>query len=538
MKARNEKNTAHAGVAAENTSNGDSPQAKARTRGQSDAGNICGANNGDEEQPGSSIPRSTDRTGQPKSQEKVENLGKTFPDHDDATPGLKKASARKNEFEKPPEVEVEVEEEEGESVSQFKEKAFPEPMAEEAFYGPLGKAALVMKPILEANVEGAYMQLIVLAGNLIGRVPFIKQAGIHHTNEYTVIVSNKPGEGKGAALYYTKSLLTHIDAPWAIIKADGREFPSGESIITAIRDAKTLKNGTKIGGVLDKRFPIIEEEFASLLAAASRPGNKLSGTLRKLFDSPMVYSIAGKTDPEMVTKSHVSLDAHITKGELLLKQPVVEEVNGFGSRNLWTAVHGINEISRPPDINWKDYSTILNDLRGAVKMFQPTVSSALDMENDGEIELTWSIKGGEEWDARYKSTVKSKLLERRKVHLLKLSLIFAVFDCKTTIEPQHLEAAFAVWEYVERSIKWIFGDKTNHKDADKILWELVRRGTVGMSRKDISIEVFSRNRSSTEIKQALEILLDNKLVRTEPIKTKDSDRPTEWWWAVNPLTRC
>ncbi len=62
--------------------------------------------------------------------------------------------------------------------------------------------------------------------------------------------------------------------------------------------------------------------------------------------------------------------------------------------------------------------------------------------------------------------------------MLRLSLLYALLDCSSTIRVEHLQAALAVWDYCEVSVRYIFGTKTGNPVADRII-EAVRESICG-----------------------------------------------------------
>jgi len=61
--------------------------------------------------------------------------------------------------------------------------------------------------------------------------------------------------------------------------------------------------------------------------------------------------------------------------------------------------------------------------------------------------------------------LRGALCGRAEAHVLRLSLFYALFDSSSTIRPEHLQAALAVWDYCERSIGHIFGAATGDASA-------------------------------------------------------------------------
>lgn len=105
-------------------------------------------------------------------------------------------------------------------------------------------------------------------------------------------------------------------------------------------------------------------------------------------------------------------------------------------------------------------------------------------------------------------------------------MVYAVMDCSRTIEREHLEAALALWQYAEDSARYIFGDATGDKVADKIVAAL-KEEPEGLARTDI-IHLFKRNVKQDRIDQALTVLQTLGLVRCEQEET--GGRPAERWF--------
>ena len=52
---------------------------------------------------------------------------------------------------------------------------------------------------------------------------------------------------------------------------------------------------------------------------------------------------------------------------------------------------------------------------------------------------------------------------------MRLAALYAVMDKSKTIEKEHLMAALALWHYAEASARYIFGDATGDRVADRIM---------------------------------------------------------------------
>jgi hypothetical protein len=113
---------------------------------------------------------------------------------------------------------------------------------------------------------------------------------------------------------------------------------------------------------------------------------------------------------------------------------------------------------------------------------------------------------------------------RAEAQVSRLAMIYTLLDGTDTIEPVHLQAALALWDYCERSCAWIFGHGTGDRYADQLLMELRRTG--GMTNTEI-VHFFGRNKSRADIKMILEPLVEAGLVI--PGKPAVGGKPAEKW---------
>jgi hypothetical protein len=117
---------------------------------------------------------------------------------------------------------------------------------------------------------------------------------------------------------------------------------------------------------------------------------------------------------------------------------------------------------------------------------------------------------------------------RAEANTLRLSCIYALLDETFVVGARHLAAALEVWYFCENSCAFIFGNSTGNPTADTILAKL-KQSTNGVTRSELS-ELFSRNRSSVDLNEAL------RLLQTAGLATQTAEptvgRPTERWWAA------
>jgi Protein of unknown function (DUF3987) len=413
-----------------------------------------------------------------------------------------------------------------------KEQPFPEPMAKEAYYGIAGEVVNIIRAQSEACPESILAQFLVGTGNIIGRKPYRRQAGMHHLNEFVVLVGETSSGCKGASWDATNALLEAVDPDWFENRIH-TGIQSGEAVITLVRDSKMRpgKGGklTIVSGVSDKRLLIFEDEFPRLLMVANRQGNILSMTLRTAFNGKKVLENASKNDPEKATGALISLIGHGTPEEMRKHLSTIEATNGFANRLLFIAARGIGEVPIPAPINWAtEYPAIVARLQALVQNFQNRPTTYLD----------WTQAGAVAWKQYYRECKKRKftglldpIVKRSLAHTLRLTMFYALLDNVSGMTPDHLAAAKTVVAYSERSAQWTFGQKLGDRYADRLFWELERR-PAGMTKTEISVEVFGRNSWVTEINMTLALLRDNGLADCRLERSPGAKKPTERWFSL------
>ena len=92
------------------------------------------------------------------------------------------------------------------------------------------------------------------------------------------------------------------------------------------------------------------------------------------------------------------------------------------------------------------------------------------------------------------------LAERRSprgvTQVLRLSLIYALFDGADRIDAAHLDAALALWSYCEHSARWLFSSyeaEVQSENAGGLAAFIRDGGPEGRTRTEISVDYFKRN---------------------------------------------
>ena len=425
-------------------------------------------------------------------------------------------------------------------------KLWPQ-LGKEALHGPAGKLVTTISPQTEADPVAILIQFLVAFGSLIGRGPhFLVDAVRHSLNLFAVVVGATASSRKGTAWAHARSAVENVAAivgdGWASNLQTG--LSSGEGLIWAVRDPIESKQPIrqKAGGksrkitgyktvvedhgVEDKRLPIVEPEFASTLKVAARDGNTLSPVLRLAWDGNRLQ-ILTKNSPAKATDAHISVIGHITKFELRRYLTETDQANGLANRFLWVLVRRSKLLPDGGALELKDLLDLIFEISESYE-FAKTVE---EMRRDDKARSLWHQVYAELSGDGY--GLRGAITARAEAQTMRLACLYALLDQSADIREEHLRSALAVWRYCEESVRFIFGDALGHPVADKILTNL-RQSPEGLSRTELT-DLFKRNRTRTEIQNALDLLVDRGLARFSKELTNGSGRAPELWFTTDPL---
>jgi hypothetical protein len=197
--------------------------------------------------------------------------------------------------------------------------------------------------------------------------------------------------------------------------------------------------------------------------------------------------------------------------------------NGFGNRFLWTAVRQSKDLPDGGNLFSVDFAPINRRLADAAE----TARTVKEMTRDAEAGAMWRAVYGELGAGR--PGLLGAILSRAQPQVARLSCGYALLDGSAVVHAEHLLAALALWKYCEDSARFVFGDAMGDPDAEKLLAAL-RDAEGGLSRSEISITVFGKNKRKADICRLLGDLLSLGLIhrRTGP---STGGRPAERWFA-------
>lgn len=427
------------------------------------------------------------------------------------------------------------------SDSSLPTQDWPRELQPEAYHGIAGKIVRMIEPHTEADKAALLFQFLAAMGNLVARDAWISADGArHHLNLFIAIVGATSKGRKGTSWNQIARLISDLDEKWKN-ECITNGLSSGEGLIYAVRDpiietkpvkAPLAKAGetesfVKDPGVEDKRLLVTEGELVSALNVMSREGNTLSAVIRQAWDGGNLNTLV-KNNSIRSTAPHISIIGHITKEELIHSLGKTEMANGFANRFLWIAAKRSKILPEGGAIDTVDFSRVINCLRSVIDFAQSV----------GEITRAEITR--EQWRADYtqlsegKPGLVGKITGRAEAQVMRLSALYALLDRSKVILPVHHLAAMAVWKYCEDTARWLFGNRTGDKNADKILAALRNAGKDGMSRTEISDTVFKRNLSAHDLHEALQKLVEFDLIRKSRVATRTGATEERWFFRSAP----
>jgi hypothetical protein len=345
-------------------------------------------------------------------------------------------------------------------------------LAEDAWHGLASEVVRTMEPYTEADAVGLLATFLTVFGNLVGPGTYAYAGDRQHPGRLnTALVGNTSKARKGTAQAAVDYLMRMVETPWDYL----RGLATGEGLV------KWLEEMTPDSGPDEENDDIVviqsppsllvvEEEFSKLLAVASREGTTLSQMVRGLWDTGDA-DIPTKKDPLRVRGAHVSQITHITIEELQAKLTTTDIANGFANRYEFFLVrrgkllpHGVRSKDRPT------YEGQVRVRAGQVKKRLADARDRGELQRTEEADKVWE-QAYERWDDEGQAApgMVGSLIGRIEAHALRLSLVYALLDGANAIGPEHVRAAIAVVDYAADTARYLYGDQTGNKTADRLL---------------------------------------------------------------------
>lgn len=418
---------------------------------------------------------------------------------------------------------------------------FPASLRPGAFHGVAGQIVRMIEPHTEADPAALLVQFLAAIGNIVGRNVWIRADGArHHLNLFATVVGSTSKGRKGTSWSQIERIVGELDEVWTKDRITNG-FSSGEGLIDEVRDPVVERKPAKgplakpgeteeiikDNGVADKRLMVVEGEFVNALKVMDRLGNTLSPVIRQAWDGRTLNTMV-KNSKSRCAAPHITIVGHITREELLSSLGRTEIANGFANRFLWVAAKRSKILPEGGDIDTVDFGRVINCLRSVID-FAQTVGEVRRAEVTREL-----------WHADYiqlsegKPGMVGSITGRAEAQVMRLSVLYAVLDRSKVILPVHHHAAMAVWKYCEDTVRWLFGNRTGDKNADKILSALRNCRDAGLSRTDISVDVFARNLPAHDLHEALQKLAEFDFAHKRRVPTRTGATEERWFYGSAP----
>jgi uncharacterized protein DUF3987 len=395
--------------------------------------------------------------------------------------------------------------------------AKPRPLGDDAYHGIAGAVVRELEPHSEADPASLLVQLLVAAGNALGRyVPAYKvEADYHRGRLFTVIVGPTSRGRKGTSWGRIEHLMERVDRDWTDEHVLHGGLSTGEGLIQALNNYDSEEEDQQSGEVFvvpsDKRLLVLEPEFARVLKVAKREGSTISAVLRSLWDRD-VANVATRNNPLSVKQAHLSVIGHITRSELRREISDVDILDGFANRFLFVYAERSKLLPFGGDIDDDMMASLSARLREAITEERHFNSIVMDEETRGE------------WVADYPALTAERpglygaATARAEAEVIRLAVIYALLDRTRLIRREHLRAALEVWRYCHDSARHIFGTRIGDTVADRVLAEIRDSQGGYMDRNEIR-EFLGHKIDSNRIDLAREALVELGHIDIEQIAT-------------------
>ncbi|GGX54158.1 DUF3987 domain-containing protein [Streptomyces fructofermentans] len=369
-------------------------------------------------------------------------------------------------------------------------------LGEDAFHGLPGRIVRTIEPHTEADPAAMLFTLYAAAGAYIGRKPHMfAGAEEHGARIWPLIIGRTAGGVKGTSWAEIRRVMRAADHDFMQGKVVGG-LSSAEGLIYAVRDGGDPDDEQEEGfdpGVKDKRLLVVETEFASVLAQGKREGNTLLPLIRQAWDGGTLRTMTIR--PRVATDPHVVIIGHITPTELRVRLSEAERAGGTMNRFLPVMSKRSKLL---PDGGHLEEAT--------VKALGAELAAVLDKAKDiGR--MSRGVDAHKAWVTLYTRLASdhagdgrvAQVVARAAPQVLRLSVMAALLDGADYIDLPHMQAAEAMWDYIEDSAWYVFSEGTGDTDLDRLKLFVDAAGPEGVTRTAVANECFGKNKTGDQI---------------------------------------
>lgn len=386
-------------------------------------------------------------------------------------------------------------------------------------YGLAGDAVRLIEEFTEADPVVIYATLLAELGCMIGPGPHVRAGHVDHPARLNVIAVGKTAKArKGTSAAAAGIFTKKVDPEFMATRVLGG-FGSGEALVDEVRDP-VPSNDPDVPddpGSADARLLVKEGEFATVLSVCTRESSTLSQHIRNAWDGVRLET-RSRTKKSVSTRHHICVVGHITAEELRKGLNAVESLNGFANRMLFVCAKRARLLP-------------FDDEPDPVAVEQVAAALATRVEKARHIgRVQFAQDARPVWERLYKEMdqdcaggMLGAITARSEPYTLRIALLLALLDGSRLIEVDHLNAAYALWNYCRESAAYIWGDAIGDENADKLLAALRKAGPEGLDGSAQSA-VFSRKLNAKKLAAARAELERRGLVQTWEVPTDGRPR--------------
>ncbi len=386
-------------------------------------------------------------------------------------------------------------------------------LPEAAQHGVAGSLAVSGAEGTEADPAGVLVTSLTWASALIGSKPvqYVGDAE-HYARLFCVLVGASSKARKGTTEGPVRRVMKRAEILDPISGDGMRVRPGGlssaEGLINAVRDDDE--------GAGDKRLLCIESEFGRVLRNMQRQGNTLGDLIKQAWDGGDLHTLT-KDNPLTASNPHICIVGHITQDELSALLTHGNIYGGLGNRFLWCCIRRNGKKPHPKRMPDDTVAELAGRFRRAFEHAR------------GINVVGWADQCVmRQWAAAYHDLsegghgVFGAMTGRAEAQVLRLAMVYALLDEKPQIESIHLEAALALWDYCEKSARYLFGqDDPIAEAAAKVMKHFDSIPDAQMSRTELGT-LLGRD---TKLKdKVISRLLGSGLIDSIEEKTKGRKR--------------
>lgn len=350
----------------------------------------------------------------------------------------------------------------------------------DVFCGFIGEVVRDLDPTTEADPVSVLATLMVAAGVMMGRKPYVQIGDDRHPALVWAKIIGKTNSGrKGASKGTAMRIIAAADKDFAQAPFLTSGLSSGEGLIEDVKDDPDDPDR-------DKRRLVMELEFASTMARCAREGNSLPAVLRLAWDGEHLSVMTKKK--LVATGAHIGIVAHIPPREFRLRLSDREMAGGTYNRFLPIYSHRNALLALPTGAR-------TDVVMAHAKTFRERIDHARTCTAIGmtpAAEKLWEEEYYPELSSDGEDGPLAEFTARAAAYCRRLGMVYALLDGRSVVEEKHLRAGYALVNYSHASAAYVLGTSSGNPDLDKLMTAVRNAGSAGLKKTDVT-KLFSHH---------------------------------------------